>query len=316
MAKEFLDSSARINNTEKNTGRQGGKFSLGRFALRLLGSAGLMASPLIVACAPDAKAVSPLSTPEPARAAVTVPARPTATPVGVGSVFIPTGNEEIDSIQKRLLDSDARGKVQEDDILKFNQAIEARAKATATAEAQKPATPEKKPIFSKLFPGIDISNAEIIPYTDAQGTTDLVAINLDAGVKIEAPLSTDYYATAEANAPFSGSWAVFSTGGRNGVLVIGNYTFLKKAPGGAKITEGEPFAVTTETDHKNQGGKTVVVQIARFDPTTGKFFTPKEEVEKYFPGIYSKPIAEAINYQGPINAVITHHYSGGPNDSH
>ncbi len=62
MAKEFLDSSARINNTEKNTGRQGGKFSLGRFALRLLGSAGLMVSPLIVACAPDAKAVPPEAT--------------------------------------------------------------------------------------------------------------------------------------------------------------------------------------------------------------------------------------------------------------
>ena len=289
-----------------------GRFSdpLTYFRLTLAAGAGLG----LVAC--TNKDINPATvTQEPAKAAASATAAP-----GFGGpepiATYPANNpraERLNPIIDKLNDP-AKAK----DVTNEERNLVSGARSadlTATVEAQKPiSTPEKKPLYSKLFPGVDISNASIIPYTDSQGSIDLVAINLDAGVKIAAPLSTDF-STAEATAPFSGSWAGFSTGGRDGIIVIGNYTFLKQAPGGAAITEGEFFAVSTETDHKNQGGKTVVVQIANFDPTTGKFFTPKEEVEKYFPGIYSKAAVKAINYDGPINAVITHHYSGGPNDS-
>jgi len=186
-------------------------------------------------------------------------------------------------------------------------------KPPATAEAQK--NPEKKPLFSKLFPGVDISNAEIFPYTDATGTIDLVAIDLSPKVTLTAPTSSERFATAEANTPYSGSWAGFTNETGTGITVIGNYKLLIEAPAGVKIEEGQAFGVTVETDHKNPSGKTIIVQIAKRDPNTRKWYTPREEVEKYFPGIYSKPKAKAINYEGPVKGVTTYDYSGGPNDS-
>lgn len=186
----------------------------------------------------------------------------------------------------------------------------------STAEAQKPNTPEKKPLFSKLFPGVDVSNAEIIPYTDSTGSIDLVVIDLLPNVTLAAPMTSTRFATAEAGTPFYGSWASFSpAAGGAGITVIGSYKLLIEAPAGVKIEEGQPFGVTGETDHKNPGGKTIIIQIAKRDPNTKKWFTPTEEVEKYFPGIYTKAAAKAINYDGPIKGVTTYHYSGGPNDS-
>ncbi len=72
MSKESLVSSERDKYTGKLNTRQDGRFY--SLALRALGTAALILSPLIVACAPDAKAISPLSTPEPARATATATA--------------------------------------------------------------------------------------------------------------------------------------------------------------------------------------------------------------------------------------------------
>ena len=191
---------------------------------------------------------------------------------------------------------------------------------SATAEAQKPPpeatkTPEKA-LPCKILPDEYCAKAEIVPYTDAQGSFEFVAIDLPADVTLTAPTTDTRFATAQANPPFYGSWAGFSNKNDVGIVVIGNYRLLKEAPAGAQIEEATPFGVTTETNHKNLNGKTIIVQIAKRNPETKKWFTPKEEVEKYFPGIYTKPIAKAINYDGPIKPVTTYHYSGGPNDSH
>ena len=152
------------------------------------------------------------------------------------------------------------------------------------------------------------NSAEIIPYTDPVGNLDLVAINLPAGVPLIAP-KDGQLSTAEANAPFSGSWAGFG-----GIVIIGNYTLSINAPAGTPIVAGTHFGTTTETDHKNLDGKTIIVQVAERDPNTRKWFTPKGEVEKYFPGIYSKPVAKAVSFEETVKPVTTYNYTGGPND--
>lgn len=168
----------------------------------------------------------------------------------------------------------------------------------------------------KFIPEQYCNNAEITPYSDATGDSELVTITLPPNVTLTAPVSTLRYDTADAaEAPFSGAYASFSPGnGGAGISVQGDFTLLKKAPAGITMEVGTPFAVTTETTGNNLNGVTVVIQIAKRNPETKKWHTPKEEVEKYFPGIYKKTAKKAIRYDGPIKGITTYHYSGGKDD--
>ena len=186
----------------------------------------------------------------------------------------------------------------------------------ATAEAQKPTTPEKKPLFSKLFPGVDISNAEIIPYKEGTNEFELVGIIVDAGVDLTAYTDLEVSKNA-ARTPFSGSDAFLDipeNSGSGSISLIGNFEFTKEIPATEKIKTGNKYATTTETDGKNLNGKTIIVWISKLDRSTKKFFTPRELVEKYFPGIYSKPMTQQADYQGQVEGKTIYKYFGGPND--
>lgn len=80
--------------------------------------------------------------PRPAEVREVTPPQPTATPFGIGGEVLPKFSPEIDAIAERIANG---GEVDEQDILKFNAAVEKarqEAQATAAAEAQKP-TPAK-----------------------------------------------------------------------------------------------------------------------------------------------------------------------------
>ena len=114
---------------------------------------------------------TPISQPNPEQPTATEPARATATAVGIGANFVPTGNAEIDNIQKRLLDPATKAQVSEEDILKFNDATLNRANATATAEAQaqKTPTPEGKTRQCDILSPEACATGEYIEWTRPDG---------------------------------------------------------------------------------------------------------------------------------------------------
>ncbi len=287
MAKEFLDSSARINNTEKNTGRQGGKLSLGRFALRLLGSAGLMVSPLIVACAPDAKAVPPEAT------ATFVPGGfGGPNPIATYPSFYPEA-ESLNKIIDRINKSDPT--LTNDERNAVTLAGSADRTATVVGGTKPPVEGTQTPSQTEAPKGFDCgilspeacATAELIelpPNAEGQSLR-YVGLNPPAGTELLMPINGQVVKDENPKG-FNGF--------RAGIFQTSNLRFAYSVTGDIgfknKLTEnkdsGQTFAVVQETGIKNYG-YSVLITASEFNDKD-QTITADRILQELFPQLYTK----------------------------
>lgn len=146
---------------------------------------------LFTACGPSAPKEVVSSTP--------IPARPTATPVGTGETYVPTGIKDTDAIGQKLVDQNNKTqkgeiipeseKVPESDILKFNAAIRARQSATAEAGNSSKDTPPAKGFENGMISAEAYTKAEYITWDipGGGGKAEAIALVLGPNEKFTLP---------------------------------------------------------------------------------------------------------------------------------
>lgn len=197
MAKEFLDSSARINYTRENTGSQGFKKAIRWSYLTAAGLLGL--SQILVGCS-QKEAMSVIAAPEPAKATATL--TPDNQPTATATISLTPGIGGAESIP--TFPAGHRRAGENPRIIEANRrADEAAAKATAQAGGKIPpegtqipketSTPTEVKTSCKIFPdkfcsGRLIEKEIINPITKEKVTMYYVEFTPPAGITISSPI--------------------------------------------------------------------------------------------------------------------------------
>jgi|GEM_PF-6861492 len=248
---------------------------------------------------------------------------------GIGVNIQPFGDKTLDDIGNKLAN---KLPVTSDEEQKYQDAVKARAAATATAGGKqteaaatpptgstvaetKPNTPAetKKEQPCAILPEEYCAKAELIEWT-YQGTTYLLVgfRNLPKDVPIFSPIKGQVGKT-NADPPFHGSLASVKD-----ITDINspNFTLMGDVLFDNNLSiDVEKGGIIAKTGSNNPTGDSpfdefeLILRVTQKDPKTGNFFTPTDIVDQAVPGVLKKQISKKIVQTEGLKFTVVDRYT-------